>query len=295
MALSSMTGFARASGGDDDGVWTWEVRSVNGKNLDLRCRLPTGLDRLEPAVRGSVSERVRRGSVTANLRFDRVASRGRFQVNEGLLEQLIELRHRFADVVRDEPLSLEALLGVRGLVEIVDEEPDEEEQLARDARITTTLETALDALVAVRTEEGEQLGRLLRDRLDEIAGLTEEAEASVAAQPEAVKERLNRLLRELLESDTRLPEERLAQEAALLVSKSDVREELDRLKAHVTASRNLIDNGGSVGRRLDFLCQELTREANTLCAKSADVALTRIGLELKASVEQLREQVQNVE
>lgn len=290
-----MTGFAHASESDDDSVWTWEVRSVNGKNLDLRFRLPVGFDGLEPAVRGAVSARIRRGSVTANLRIDRVTPRGRFQVNEDLLEQLIELRHRFVGVVRDEPLSLEALLGVRGLVDIVDEEPDEAEKLARDARITTTLETVLDALVAVRSEEGERMGSLLRDRLDEIAGLTEKAEASAALQPEAIKERLDRLMRELLESDTGLPEERLAQEAALLVSKADVREELDRLKAHVTASRNLIDSGGPVGRRLDFLCQELTREANTLCAKSADVALTRIGLELKASVEQLREQVQNLE
>ncbi|MBX6322162.1 MAG: YicC family protein [Rhodospirillaceae bacterium] len=289
-----MTGFARAEGVEGALRWAWEVKSVNARNLDIRARLPAGFDALDPVVRRVVPLRCRRGSVSVTLTTS-LEAQARVRINRAVLEQLLELRRELGPLVEEAKPRFESLLGIRGVVELV-EEPEPSE--ARDSRLgmlTGALERTLDALQAMRLEEGARLAVLARSLLDEVERLTEAARRAAAAQPEAVRARLAAQLGVLLETTPGLPEERLAQEAALLAARADVREELDRLSAHVAAARSMLDEGGPIGRKLDFLCQELNREVNTLCAKSADVELTRLGLDLKAAVEQLREQVQNIE
>ncbi|MEE8277075.1 MAG: YicC/YloC family endoribonuclease [Alphaproteobacteria bacterium] len=295
MTLSSMTGFARAAGHDAGCAWTWEARSVNGKGLDQRCRLPSGMEHLESSVRGAVAARFARGNFNLALALDRSAAPARYRLNRELLDQVLDLRDDLGEAVSEEPPRLEGLLAIRGMIEAIEEPEDKAIVVAREQALARTLDEALDALAAARAEEGARIGAVTVERLEAVAALTAEAEASAAAQPAAIRARLETMLGELLSAEPALPEERLAQEAALLVGRSDVREELDRLGVHVAAARDLLDQGGAIGRRLDFLCQELNREANTLCSKSADVALTRLGLALKAAVEQVREQVQNLE
>ncbi len=290
-----MTGFARAAGHHGAYRWTWEVRSVNSRALDLRVRLPSGYECLEPAVRRAVSTRIRRGAVSLTLEVVHVQGRTPLKVNRELLEHFIDLHEELGDrVARDAP-RLEALLAVRGVVEPSIEEEDPAEVEARETTIMETLERALDALAEARRSEGERLAQVLRRHVDEIETLRTRAGAAAAARPEALKARLKAQIEEILDTAPALPEDRLVQEVAILVSKGDVREELDRIDAHIEAARELLREGVAIGRRLDFLCQELNREANTLCAKSGDAELTRIGLDLKAAIERLREQVQNVE
>ena len=297
MAISSMTGFARAEGGLDGLDWIWELKSVNGKALDLRLRLPPGRDQIEPALRTSLGRRLRRGMVAATL-TTRGAARatGGLRVNREALDQILALVDELAGTTAAAAPRLDGLLALRGVLETV-EEPDETEE--RRARLDEALlggwELALARLVEMRAAEGARLALVLRERLAEIAALAAAAEASAAAQPAALKARLRALVATLLDATPALPEERLAQEAALLVARADIREELDRLKAHLAAAEDLLREGAGIGRRFDFLCQEFNREANTLCSKSSDVELTRIGLALKAAIEQLREQVQNIE
>jgi uncharacterized protein (TIGR00255 family) len=290
-----MTGFARQEGGDGTIAWTWEIRSVNGKSLDLRCRLPAGYEALEPVARGAVPERCARGNLQISLSVNTSEQPLRMRVNRELLDQLLELAKSLEDTAGAGPARLDGLLGLRGVVEAVEEEESPEARAAREAAMAADLGRALDALVEVRRAEGKRLEGLVEGHLSSIAELTGKAGAAAAAQPEALRQRLKDQVEELLAASPALPEERLAQEAAVLIAKADVREELDRLEAHVAASGELLAEGGPVGRRLDFLCQEFNREANTLCAKAADVELTRIGLELKGVIDQLREQVQNIE
>jgi len=293
--IASMTGFARAEGGDESLRWAWEVKSVNGRGLDIRCRLPAGLDILEPAVRAAVPERCARGNVTVALTVSRGAAAPRVRVNREVLDQLLQVIAELSDRVEASPPRLDTLLAVRGVVEVIEEDEDETGRAARLERLGVDLGVALDALRAARAAEGACLAELLRGHLDEIERLRAAAAGAAAARPEALKARLRSQLDALLEAAPALPEDRLAQEVAVLVARGDVREELDRLAAHTAAARALLAAGGPIGRRLDFLCQEFNREANTLCAKSADVELTGIGLGLKAAVERLREQVQNIE
>jgi uncharacterized protein (TIGR00255 family) len=299
LAIASMTGFARAEGVDAADLhpglhWAWEVKSVNGRNLEVRCRLPPGFETLEPAARAAVAERFKRGNVSLGLTLAHGGEPPRARINRGLLDQLIALAAELGK--KAEPPRLDSLLAVRGVVEVVEEaEPSEEQRAARLARMTETLGRALAALAAMRHEEGGRLATLVGQHLNAIETLRQGAAATAAAQPAALKARLRAQVDALLEASPALPEERLAHEAALLVTKADVREELDRLAAHVAAARKLLAEGGAVGRKFDFLCQEFNREANTLCSKSADVELTAIGLELKAAIDQLREQVQNIE
>lgn len=295
MAVASMTGYARAEGQHGPLAWTWDVKSVNGRGLDLRVRLPSGWEALELPARERIGARLRRGNVTANLNLTRTAAAG-LRVNTEMVERVAEIlrdwQARYPDFA---PPRLDAILGVRGVLEEGDAAEDDERarEAARQA-LLAGLDAALDALEAMRRQEGGRLHAVLTQRLDEIENLAGRAESSAALRPEALRERLRTQVRALLEAGD-LPEERLAQEAALLATKADVREELDRLKAHVAAARELLAAGGAVGRRLDFLCQEFNREANTLCSKSGDVGLTRIGLDLKAVIDQFREQVQNIE
>ena len=295
MTVASMTGFARREGGDAQQTWVWEAKSVNGKGLDVRVRVPSGLDRLEHEVRGRVPKVCARGNVNVSLTVERGERRQQLQVNREMLDQLVRLTRELREEVDAEPPRLDGLLAVRGVLETVEEPEDDATREAREQAMIADLQGLLDDLAAARVQEGTALHQMAGSHLDEIARLTEEARQCAASQPEALRERLRRQVQELLDTRTGLSEDRLAQEAALLASKADVREELDRLDAHITAARELLGEGGAIGRRLDFLCQEFNRETNTLCSKAGDVALTRIGLSLKNAVEQLREQVQNIE
>jgi uncharacterized protein (TIGR00255 family) len=288
-----MTGFARAEG-DELGIsWVWELKSVNGKSLDLRLRLAPGFDALEPGLRATLAQRFRRGNISAALAITRTAPVA-VRVNRDALAQLVSLMNELAGEIDAAPPRLDGLLALRGVVETIE---DDEEAVIERRRfgVLASWETVLDRLAAARAEEGARLALLLRDQLEEIAALVRAAEDCAAVQPAAIRERLKKMLASIVDLVPGLPEERVAQEMALLVARSDVREELGRLHAHIEQARDLLQQGEAIGRRLDFLCQELNREANTLCSKSADIELTRIGLSLKAAVEQFREQVQNIE
>ena len=294
MSLSSMTGFARVVGALPPLRWTWELKSVNGRGLDVRLRLPPGFDAVEPAARAALGEALTRGNCTANLTLMRDGAPASLRINEASLAAvaaaLDALALRFPQAA---PPSLDGILALRGVLDAAeaDETVSEEQQRA----VLDSLRQAVAALAAVRREEGARLAAVLLARLAEIARLTDAADALPGRRPERIRARLAEAVAELLANANGLDPDRLHQEAALLAVKSDVREELDRLHAHVASARSLIEAGGPIGRRLDFLAQELAREANTLCAKSNDVELTAIGLELKVTVDQFREQAQNVE
>lgn len=295
MAIASMTGFARSDGTDGVLRWTWEVKSVNGRNLDVRSRLAPGTEALEPRVRKAVSEVCRRGNVSVTLRTVREASGGSLRLNQEVADSLVEVLGALGGQVKAAPPTLDGLLRVPGLVELVERDETEEERSRREAAMLKSLDEAIASLVKARREEGAALNRVIEGQLADIDQLIGQARETAATQPEALKARLRQQVEALLDASPALPEDRLAQEAALLAAKADVREELDRLAAHVGAAREMLQAGGAIGRRLDFLAQEFNREANTLCSKSSDIALTRIGLELKARIEQFREQVQNIE
>ncbi|QEX23152.1 hypothetical protein FRZ61_30870 [Hypericibacter adhaerens] len=294
--MASMTGFSRAEIGEGERRWSWEIRSVNGRNLDLRLRLPAGCEALEPQLRQAVPERCRRGNISVQLEAARQGQpQTRYRINRAALDQVIQAAKDLGMLVDAERPRLDGLLALPGVVERIDEEESEE---ARDARLALLLKgfgEALDGLVRMRAEEGARLARIALDQLQEIERLVGRARSLAAAQPEAQRARFRQQVGELLAQVPALSEDRLAQEFALLIAKSDVREELDRLTAHIEASRALVNAGGAIGRKLDFLCQELNREANTICSKSADLELTAVGLDMKAVVEQFREQVQNIE
>lgn len=295
MTVSSMTGYARAEGALDGVTWFWEVRSVNSKGLDIRCRVPSGHEAADAAARDAVSKMFKRGSVSLSLQIDRGERQIELQINEAALDQVLALQASLGDRVDPSPPRLDVLLSVRGIAETVERAEDEEVVSRRDASILDTLQTALESLKAARAEEGARLNAVLQEQLSEIARLTTEAAATAEAQPAMLRTRMEKQVAELLEAKIGVSEERLAHEAALLASKADVREEIDRLHSHVEAATELLATDGPTGRKLDFLCQEFNREANTLCSKATDIALTRIGLDLKAVIEQFREQVQNVE
>jgi len=296
MTISSMTGFARAEGHDGPLNWVWEVKSVNAKSLDLRFRLPGGFEALEVPLRASLNQKLRRGSVTANLSVTKAAGAAGLRVNREALDAIMGLARALTEEYRDvAPPRIDGILALKGVIESAEEIPDEATRERQLGLLATSFERALASLVTMRVEEGARLESVLAARLSEIGILVDQAESAAATQPAAIKARLESMIAALVEAVPALPEERLAHEAALVIAKADIREELDRLKAHLGAARGLIGEGEAIGRRFDFLCQEFNREANTLCSKSADLELTRIGLALKAAIEQLREQVQNIE
>lgn len=295
-AIASMTGFARAEASEGDRHWSWELRSVNGRGLDIRCRLPAGLEALEPVVRQSVPKHCRRGNIAVQLDASRQGGpQARYRLNRDALGQILLLARDLADERDMAPPRIDGLLALPGVIERIDEEEDEAVRAARLELLTASLETAVGTLVRMRLEEGERLAGIVAGQIAEIDALIAQARTLAAAQPEAQRARFRQQVQEVMAGLPPLSEERLAQELALIIAKGDVREELDRLTAHVAATRALLTEGGAIGRKLDFLCQELHREANTICSKSQDLALTAVGLELKAVVEQLREQVQNIE
>jgi uncharacterized protein (TIGR00255 family) len=295
MALSSMTGFARGHGVSGSYAWAWEIKSVNGKGLDLRLRLPSGWDAIEPAARALAGERLARGSIQANLAVERTGIQPTVRINTAVLEAILTTVRQLGPRIEASPPRLDGLLGLKGVMEVGDAEEDEKERRAAEAAATAGFTDLLGALAEMRQHEGAALGRVLKVRLGEIGALAQRAELTAGRRPEAIRLRLAEQVAALLAQSERFDADRLHQEAILIAAKGDVREELDRLAAHVAQAQRLIWEGGPVGRRLDFLAQELNREANTLCSKANDIELTNIGLELKAAVEQLREQVQNVE
>jgi uncharacterized protein (TIGR00255 family) len=293
MGVSSMTGFARAEGGASGISWVWELKSVNGRSLDLRLRLPPGYDGLEAPLRAALGGRLRRGTISANLTVNRTAP-PTIRINREMLQRVVTLVNELASDVEAAPPRLDGLIGLRGVIETVEDESEEVIE-ARRVALVEAWNVALDRLVAARGDEGARLGATLVTQLAELAELVATASAVAAAQPEALRARLEQSLAGLRELAPGMPQERVAQELALLVSRGDIREELDRLRAHIAQGSELLAKGEGIGRQLDFLCQELNREANTLCSKSSDIELTRIGLSLKLAIEQFREQVQNLE
>jgi uncharacterized protein (TIGR00255 family) len=295
MTIASMTGFAESTGSHGGLRWRWETKSVNGRSLELRLRTPPGFDSLEQPARMMAGERFRRGNFQINLTVETEGPARGLKVDPVALASAVKLAREVAAETGLAPARIDGLLALKGV--IVQDEGGILDPMARghrDAAILKSLATAFDALSKARLNEGGKLAHLLSAQVDTIARLVAEADALAAAQPEALRQKLTVQIQELA-GNAQVAPERLAQEVALLATRADVREELDRLRAHVQDARALLHSVEAVGRKLDFLAQEFNREANTLCAKSADIALTRVGLALKATIDQFREQAQNVE
>jgi uncharacterized protein (TIGR00255 family) len=290
-----MTGFARADGSAAGTRWTWEIRSVNGKGLDIRLRLPAGFERLDPPARERCVGQLTRGNIQSTLTIVSDAAANRIRINEEALAEVLAVMQKIGGRIDVQPPTLDGILSIRGIVEPAENDPDEATRAALDEEILKSLDRTLADLIAMRAREGQAIGTVLGTRLAEIARLVRAAEASPARTPEAIRARLAEQVAALLDAAPALDPDRLHQEAVLLATKADIREEIDRLDAHVAAAREILAEGGPVGRRLDFLAQEFGRETNTLCAKANDRTLTAIGLDLKAVVDQLREQIQNLE
>ncbi len=289
-----MTGFARIEGALDARRWTWEVKSVNGRGFEMRCRLPGDLNHLEAKLRPLTMKSFSRGSFNVVLFVREESSERRYRVNEEMLDVVLG---KMAEINKRTPCEkpkAEGVVAIPGVIETDDSEEDEGSRTAFQTALLSSFEDALNALQKGRIEEGARLAKILIDQIDEIARLTQTARASASVTPQAIRDRLRKQIDELLEGGV-VSDDRLAQEAAILAVKADIREELDRLDGHVIAARALLEDGAPVGRRLDFLTQEFNREANTLCSKAADIALKRIGLDLKTVIDQMREQVQNIE
>jgi uncharacterized protein (TIGR00255 family) len=294
MALSGMTGFGRVEGAQDDWTWAAEARSVNGRNLDVRFRGPPGFESLERAARDGAQARFQRGQITVGLQAKRAESQAQVRINLDQAHRYLAATEALVAQGRATPPSVDGLLALRGVIEVAEAEPDAEALARVEAAMAASISGALDALKAARDAEGTALNGVLLGLTDRIADLTGQAGVLAAEQPDVIKARFARRMAELIGDPTGL-EDRIVHEAAAMAVKADVREELDRLAGHVDSARALLNGEGPVGRRLDFLTQEFMREANTLCSKSALSPLTAVGLELKAVIEQLREQVQNVE
>lgn len=296
MTIESMTGFARASGQAGDDQIVWELKSVNGKGLDARLRLPPGHESVEQPARQALQKTFQRGNIYANLSVARISGAATaVTVNETLLVELATLAQRLEQDFGIAPARADGLLALRGVIEIQESLLDEDARTARDAAILAVLDQVLAGLTEARREEGQALKAIMLDQIDRIESLTERAAADPSRDPAAIRARLADQARLLLETGAPLDEARLNAEAAYLATKADIREEIDRLRTHIASARALLSGGGAVGRRLDFLSQEFNRESNTLCSKSNAAAITAIGLELKAVIDQFREQVQNLE
>jgi uncharacterized protein (TIGR00255 family) len=295
MTLKSMTGFARSDGVHGDSNWYWEARSVNGRSLDVRLRLPPGFEGLEIGARSLCQEKLARGNCTINLWVKRENGQMEIRLNEVALAQAVEVARRAQGLTDLKAARLDTLLAMRGVVETVEAEQTEAHRAELDKALIAGLAAALDQLVRGRTAEGARLQGVIEKQLVTIGHLVERAASAAARKPEAIAARLKEQVARLTEGSSDLDAERLHQEALLLAAKADIQEELDRLRAHLSAANELIASDQPVGRQFDFLTQEFNREANTICSKAADIEVSRIGLELKTVIDQLREQVQNIE
>ena len=295
MVLSSMTGFARSHGASGPYVFEWELKSVNAKGFDLRMRLPAGWDELETFAKKRAAELLSRGTVYANLSVKRATPSSTVRVNEDVLASIVRVAGMLSGKIDAVAPSIDGLLAIKGVIEVVEPENDEAQDKAAKEAASAAFDEALTHLVDMRRREGAALKQVLLHRMDEIERLARRAEAAPGRKPDAIKARLAEQIAALLEASDRLDPDRLNQEAILIATKADIREELDRIASHIAQAREIIGKGGPIGRRLDFLAQEFHREVNTCCSKSNDVELTNVGLEMKNVVEQFREQVQNLE
>jgi uncharacterized protein (TIGR00255 family) len=295
MSIKSMTGFARAEGSHEGAAWHWEVRSVNGRGLDVRLRLPSGSELLEPKVREAVARHVTRGSLTISLSSEGGAGGQEIRLNERALTQVMQIADRLRDLTNATPPRVDGLIAIKGVLDVVDDAGDPDQEAARSEVMLKSLDGALIALVAARAAEGARLASTINGQLDEIERLVSVVRQSPARTREAIEARLKEQVSRLLDAGNGFDPARLHQEAVLLATRADVEEELQRLVSHIGAARELVAENGAVGRQLDFLAQEFNREANTLCSKASDIEITRAGLALKTVIDQLREQVQNIE
>jgi len=290
--IRGMTGFGRAQGQAAWGAWAWEVRSVNGKAIDLRTNLPPGCEAVDFEARRRVKERFQRGSFQLQLRIDYARDAAATSIDTRELARLARLSRNWANA-RIAPARFDGLINTNGVLRGASRTSSSlDEGMAKD--LLAGLEQSLDQLAAARAKEGEGLTGLFRKMMDDTEALVRKAGEQAAGQPELVRERLRVRLADITK-DATIDQDRIAQEIMLMASRADVREELDRLAAHIETARGILKSGEAAGRKLDFLCQELNREANTLCSKSASLELTNTGLALKSLIDQFREQVQNVE
>jgi uncharacterized protein (TIGR00255 family) len=296
MTISSMTGFARGDGAADGLQWAWEIRSVNGRGLDIRLRLPPGFDAIEPAVREAISKRVSRGSLSVSLNTERQAGASAVRLNEALLNGVLKAAERVAQLTGGTKPDTASLLAMKGVLETADgglEEPHV--RAAREKALIASLEQTVDKLVEARRSEGKKLKAVVSSQVATIEKLAGEVRSSPSRTPDAIRSRLKDMIARILEQSDKFDADRLHQEAVIAATRADVEEELARLDAHVAAAREMLEESGAVGRKLDFLAQEFNSEANTLCSKANAVDITRLGLTLKSTIDQLREQVQNIE
>lgn len=290
-----MTGFARNSGQWRETSWVWELKSVNGKALDLRFRLPAGFDAVEAAARGIAVAALKRGNLQINLAVTSSSTTADLKVNTALLEQLVASAEALRDRLGSAPIQAENMLALRGVLESEEHTLSEEDTKLRDAAILASFSVAIEELAKSRQAEGARLTAVLASQLQRIAELTEAARVNPARSVEAIRTRVNEQVKRLLDQSESFDPQRLHQEAIVLATRADIQEELDRLTSHITAAQKLMATHEPVGRKFDFLTQEFNREANTLCSKANDASLTEIGLDLKTVIDQLREQVQNIE
>ncbi len=290
-----MTGYARSSGSVEGAAFQTEIKTVNSRGLDIRLRLGPGLDALEPKVRRLLGERLTRGSISCTITMQRENGGAQLMINQQALGAVLDAFDALAGKIEADRPRLDGILGIKGVLEIRETPMTAEAEENLHFAILGQVATTIDDLVEARRQEGARLSETIMLRIEEIESLTRAAEQHPSRQREVFAQRIARQIEELSESGTNLSEERLHQEALILATKADIREELDRLYAHIKSARQLVSGGGPIGRKLDFLAQEFNREANTLCSKSHSVDLTAIGLDLKSAIDQLREQVQNIE
>ncbi len=295
MTIASMTGFARQAGAYEHFTWAWELKSVNGKAFDVKLRLPQSCDHIEVHARAAIMQGFKRGNVQASLAVVGRDTEEKIAINDVILENYIALAEKLRARLGSDKLNAEAFLTLKGVFEFVATPLTENVQTALDAEILISLREAVKSLSAARRAEGAQLHKILSAQVNRIEELTLAARDNPSRTPEAIRMRLNEQVRRLLETGASFDQERLHQEAVLIATRADIQEEIDRLIGHVESARDLLQSAEPVGRKLDFLAQEFNREANTLCSKAGDKAMTTIGLDLKSTIDQLREQVQNIE
>ena len=295
MALASMTGFSVVTGNSGDCAWSWELRSVNSRSLDLRIRLPSGLEQIDSEIRNQITEKFSRGNISVNLLMRAPDQQTHYQINEKVFTELYSAANVIAERYEMSTPTIDTLLGLRGVIEIVEQEPTAQQRDMLHSALKKSFSLAADKLSENRLEEGERLQSAIEDVVRKMELLVSSLSKVADAQKAVIQRRLSGKIHEILDGDERLAPERLTQEVALVMIKSDIKEERDRLQSHISATRTLLDSDEPVGRKLDFLCQEFNREVNTICSKAATIDVTNNGLALKAAVDQIREQVQNIE